>query len=106
MPPRGYNFRMPSHPLLQVFYVLLGGIVLIGALLMGAVLLTVALGLGLIFGVVALLRAWWLGRGRPQQARGRSTQGRQAQATQGAGKLLDAEYSVVAERDERDGRGT
>jgi len=100
MSPRGYKFRLPSHPLLQVVYVLLGGIVLIGALFMGAVLLTVALILGLIIGVVALLRAWWLGRGRPRPARGRPAQDGQA-----AGKLLDAEYSVVAERDERDGRG-
>ena len=99
MPPRGYHFRLSSHPLLQVFYVLLGGIVLIGALFMGAVLLTVAFGLGLLIGAVALLRAWWLGRGRPRPVRGRPAQGRQA-----AGKLLDAEYSVVAERDERDER--
>ena len=100
MPPRGHNFRLPSHPLLQVVYVLLGGIVLIGALFMGAVLLTVALGLGLLIGTVALLRAWWRGRGRSPPARGRPAQGRQP-----AGKLLDAEYSVVAERNERDGRG-
>jgi hypothetical protein len=100
MTPRGYKLRMPSHPLLQVVYVLLGGIVLIGALFMGAVLLTVALGLGLVIGVVALLRVWWLGRGRPRPARGRPAQGRPV-----SGELLDAEYRVVAERDERDGRG-
>jgi small-conductance mechanosensitive channel len=100
MPQRGYNFRMPSHPLLQIAYVLVGGIVLIGALFMGAVLLTVALGLGLIVGAAALLRAWWLGRSGPGPARSRPAQARPA-----AGKLLDAEYSVVAERDERDGRG-
>lgn len=101
MPPRGYNFRMPSHPLLQIVYVVIGGIVLIGALLMGAVLLAVALGLGLIIGVVALLRSIWLGRGRAPPARSRPAPGPPA-----AGELLEAEYRVVAERDERDGRGS
>ena len=101
MPTRGYNFRMPSHPLLQIVYVVVGGIVLIGALFMGAVLLTVALGLGLIIGALSLLRVWWLGRGRPRPARGRHAQGGRAE-----GNLLDAEYRVVAERDERDGRGS
>ena len=100
MPPRGYNFRMPSNPLLQAVYVLLGGIVLIGALFMGAVLLAVALGLGLIVGVAALLRSWWLGRGRR-----RPLSGSPSQRDPATGRLLDAEYSVVAERDERDGRG-
>lgn len=99
MPTRGYNIRMPSHPLLQVVYVLLGGIVLIGALFMGAVLLAIALGLSLIFGLVVLLRVWWLGRGRPRPVRPPPAQGRPA-----TGKLLEAEYSVVAERDERDGQ--
>ncbi len=101
MPQRGHNFRMPSHPLLQLVYVVIGGIVLIGALLMGAVLLAIALGLGLIIGVFALLRSVWLGRGRSRPPRSRP-----AQARPDAGKLLEAEYRVVAERDERDGRGS
>ena len=100
MPARVHNFRIPSHPLLRALYVLIGGIVLIGAAFMGAVLLAVALGVGLILGLIALLRVWWLGRGRSQPARRRA-----AQEQPGAGHLLDAEYSVVAERDERDGRG-
>lgn len=102
MPPRAYNFRLPSHPLLQVLYVLLGGIVLIGALFMGAVLLVVALGLGLVVGVVALLRAWWLGRGLTGSARG--AQGRPTRSQSASGDLLEGEYRVVSERDESDER--
>jgi hypothetical protein len=99
MPTRGYNLRMPRHPLLQIVYALIGGIVLIGALFMGAVLIAIALGVGLIVGIAVLLRAWWLGRGRS-----RPSQGGPAERRQASGDLLETEYRVVAERDARDER--
>jgi hypothetical protein len=95
MPPRAFTLRAPSHPLLQAVYVAVGGIVLIGALLMGAVILAVALGIGLIIGVIAIGRSWWIGR-KP---------GRTSPRRPVAGTLLEAEYTVIDERDERDSRG-
>lgn len=104
MPTRGHNLRMPTHPLLQALYVLLGGVVLIGALFMGAILLSVALGIGLIVGFVAFLRASWQGRGRPRQSR-QPGQARRTGSGRAGGELLEAEYTVVEERDERDDQG-
>jgi hypothetical protein len=95
MPPRAFTLRTPSHPLVQAVYCVVGGIVLIGAMLMGAVILSIALGVGLILGAAVLARSWWLGRkaspGRPRRP--------------AAGALLEAEYTVLDERDERDSRG-
>jgi hypothetical protein len=92
MRPRAYTFRAPSNALLQAAYFIVGGIVLIGVVLMGAVLLAVGLGLAAIIVTVLFVRTWWSGRIRAPAARGPAP----------GGELLEVEYSVVEERDERD----
>jgi hypothetical protein len=59
---------------------------------MGAVILAIVLGLGVIGVVAFYARLWWLGR----KAR-RSGLQRDAGAT--TGRLIDAEYTVVEQRD-------
>lgn len=94
MPPRIYTIGTPQNPFLQVVYFILGGLLLIGAVLMGAVILSFVMALALILGLVVFVRVWWLKRklGRSRKRSGRS------------GDVLEVEYTVVDERDERNDR--
>jgi len=88
MSGRLYGFRAPSRPIAQVATLLVAGAVLIGAVMIGAVLLVGLLALGVLAAIVVSLRLWWERRrsARPRQA---SRPGRE---------LIEAEYTVVAER--------
>ena len=96
MPTRIYTVRPPSNPILQVLYFLIGGILLIGAVIMGAVILAFVLGIAVIVGIVVYARVWWLNR---KYGRGKTTP---TSATASDGEILEVEYTVVEERDERD----
>lgn len=98
MAPRNYTLNPPSNPFLQVLYFLVGGVVLIGAVLMGAVILSFALGLALVAGVVFYVRFWWLKRklARKAQATGANRPG------PGDARVLEVEYTVVEEHDDRE----
>jgi Flp pilus assembly protein TadB len=91
MAPRSYTFNTPTNPLLQVVYFIVGSIVLIGAVLMGAVILAIALGVAIILGIVIYVRVWWLQR-KLRRSRGTSAED---------AEVLEVEYSVVDERDDR-----
>lgn len=99
MPPRSYQFNLPTNPILQVLYFILGGIVLIGAVIIGGFLLALALGLAIILGLVIFVRVWWLKR-KLRAAAGSSGSGRAAEGS----SVIEVEYTVVEERDERDDR--
>jgi len=99
MPPRSYTIGTPTNPILQFLYLLLGGILLIGAILMGAVILAIAFGLALIFGLVIFVRVWWLKRKLERRARAAGVSRR----TGADGDVLEVEYTIVEERDKRDG---
>jgi small-conductance mechanosensitive channel len=90
---------MPSNPLLQVVYFLVGGVVLIGALVMGAVVLSLVFGLALIAGVVIWIRIWWIRR-KILKAAARTGADRGAEGATGAsaGRVIEVEYTVVDER--------
>jgi hypothetical protein len=98
MPPRIYTIRPPGNPILQVLYFLAGGILLIGAVILGAFVLAIVLGFAVVAGLIIYARVWWLSRklakerGASRAARGGSSSG---------SELLEAEYTVVSERDER-----
>lgn len=92
MRQRLYTFGRPAHPILQVLYFLVGAVLLIGALLMGAVILSLAIGVAAILGLVVFVRVWWLNRKLDKQ--GRSKRGKDDD-------LIEVEYTVVEERDER-----
>jgi len=99
MPPRNYQFNPPTNPVLQVLYFIVGGIVLIGAILMGAVVIAIALGLAIILGLVIMVRVWWLKRKFRAAAKGAAASHRREDAS-----VIEVEYSVVDERDERDSK--
>jgi hypothetical protein len=99
MPPRGYTIRPPSNPVLQVLYIIVGGVLLIGAVIVGAFVLAFVVGFAIIAGLIVYARVWWLSRKLAKRAGSSgSSRGRG-----GASKTeaLEVEYHVVSERDER-----
>jgi hypothetical protein len=92
----GNRFRAPANPLVQALSVAAFGLALIGAVVIGAVVLTVVLGLAVLAAAAFALRAWWLKRtlGRAPPKPGEAPDPAQ-------GQLIEAEYTVVEERDER-----
>ena len=97
MRPRVYNFSPPSNPILQVLYFLIGGILLIGAVIAGALVLAFAVGIAVIVGIFVYARVWWLSR-----KFGSATAQPQRTTTTDDSEILEVEYTVVEERDERD----
>jgi hypothetical protein len=99
MPTRSYTFRPPTNPLLQILYFVLGAILLIGAVIVGAFVLAFVLGLAVVVGLVVYARVWWLSR-KLAKTQGSSGSG------QGGGssdsEVLEVEYRVVGERNDRD----
>jgi hypothetical protein len=91
---RPRSFGTSGNPLWQALSLLVFGLLLIGAVVMGAVILMVVLGVAVIGAMALYARLWWLRRklGRSAAARG---------AEPGMGTLIDAEYTVVEERDPR-----
>ena len=98
MPPRSYTIRPPSNPILQALYLLLGGILLVGAVILGAFVLAFVLAFAVIAVLVFYARVWWLSR-RIAGRGGSSGTGRGSGPARSG--LLEAEYTVVSERDEK-----
>jgi len=92
-----------TNPLMQVVYLLLGGLVLIGALLMGAVILAFVLGFALIFGIVIWVRVWWLRRKMMRAGGAQASPGNQSTHSE-SGRVIEVEYTVVDERNPGDDR--
>ena len=98
MAPRLYTIQTPSNPFLQVLYLLVGGLLLIGAVLMGAVILAIAFGVALVVGLIVYVRVWWLGR---KLRRSRGSKPERPDGKSGSEDVLEVEYTVVDERDDR-----
>jgi hypothetical protein len=95
---RIFMLKGPTNPLLQLVYFVVGGIVLIGAVLMGAVILAFVFGFALVAGLVIWIRLWFLRRAMAKRAGGASGApgGRPPGQT---GDFIEVEYTVVDERD-------
>ena len=98
MPPRTYTIRPPTNPILQALYFVVGGILLIGAVIVGAVVLAFVLGFAIVVGLVVYARVWWLSR-KLAGRRGSPSPGRDGSS---GSEVLEVEYTVVSERDQRD----
>ena len=88
---RPSSFRSSANPLWQALSLLVFGLLLIGAVVMGAVISAMVLGVAVIGAAVLYARLWWLRR----KVRSAPTRG----AESATGRLIDAEYTVVEERD-------
>jgi membrane protein implicated in regulation of membrane protease activity len=95
MNPRIYTLATSGNPVVQVLALLAFGVALIGAVLMGAVLLAFVFGVAVIAASAFAVRLWWL---RRKIARGHR---KADQRPSGDGRLIEAEYTVLAERDTR-----
>ena len=91
---RLYALGTSGNPVVQVLSLLVFGVALIGAVLMGAVILSFVFGLAVIAAVVFSVRLWWLRRKVQRQHRGSGTYGAETD-----GRLIEAEYTVVRERE-------
>ena len=89
---RPSSFGTSGNPLWQALSLLVFGVLLIGAVVMGAVILAVVLGVAVIGAIALYARLWWLRR----KVGSATTAGGAEAAT---GRLIDAEYTVVEERD-------
>lgn len=99
----GRHYRLSlgpaGHPLLQVLWLLVFGVALVGAVLMGALILSFLLGAAAVAAAVLAVRIWWfrrkLRRSVEQRDRFRGS------GHDSRGRLIDADYTVVAEREAR-----
>lgn len=82
-----------GHPLVQVASLLVLGVVLVGAVVLGAVLLALLATAAVVAAAAFSLRLWWLRR--------RLSRGDRDQGPSEGGRVIHAEYTVVAERDMR-----
>lgn len=98
-----YLIRPPRSPLMRVLATLLGTLMLAGAFMLGLVFFAVLLGLGVVLGIVAWVRVWWLGRKAGGQYSNRTEQPPQGEhpADSRTGSTIEAEYTVVS-REPRD----
>jgi hypothetical protein len=104
MATRQYNFGTSGNPLVQALWMLVVGVLLVGAIVMGAVVLVALLALGAVVAVVFAIRVWWLRR-KLERSGAFDTADRDAKGRPAA-RLIEAEYTVVAERDARDAGDT
>lgn len=91
---RLYALGTSGNPVVQVLSLLVFGVALIGAVLMGAVILSVVFGLAVIAAIVFAVRLWWWRRKAQRQQPAHGSYGAETD-----GRLIEAEYTVVRERE-------
>ena len=98
MVSRNYWLNPPANPVLQVLYFVVGGVLLIAAVLMSAVIFVFILGFALVVGAFVFARVWWLKR---KLARSGASFERRSDSSKEA-EIIEVEYSVISERDDKD----
>jgi hypothetical protein len=81
----------PMNPLGRLLAGILAVLALAGAFFFGIFVFLLAMGLGLVAWLFLWARMWWLRRKQPSEHQKEPEQ---------AGKVIDAEYTVVSRRDE------
>ncbi len=101
MAPRYVFATPPGNPLMQALYLIVGTVLVIGAILMGAVILAFVIGVGLVLGLVLWVRIWWLRRKFRRGQAGDSTGGTQADTaasrSQDGVEITQVAYHVARE---------
>ncbi len=90
-------FGVSGGPLAQALSVVVFAVLLVGAVVMGAVLLAAIVGVGVLAWIGFSVRLWWLRRKLGSGAAAEHV----AEAPPPSGRLIEAEYTVVDERDPR-----
>jgi hypothetical protein len=98
------------HPVAQFVSLLVIGAAVVGVVLMGAFILSFLIGAALLAWAVLAVRVWWFRRklrkaaeaGRSDDAAGASAvRERVRESADHRGRLIEAEYTIVNERDAR-----
>lgn len=91
----------PRNPLSAVLAAVAGAVVLVGAFFLGFIVLVIAVGLGLLIWIGVLIRVKWLQR-KMRKAGRDPLDGEAGRRTENASRTgyIEAEYTVVSERDE------
>ncbi|MDP7418787.1 MAG: hypothetical protein QF483_02780, partial [Gammaproteobacteria bacterium] len=76
-----------SNPFVQLFGLVIGIILFIGAVLLGGVIIAALIGFLLVAGLILYIRIWWLTRKAVRQ--------QQQQQQQGQASFVEAEYQVI-----------
>ena len=105
---RVFSFARSGNPLAQILSLLAFAVLLAAALIMGAVVIAVLLGLGVIFGTVLAVRAWWFRRkmrcGPPPDGGYAPPVPPEPQPVAEQKRLIEGEYEVVKQPDADDAR--
>jgi uncharacterized iron-regulated membrane protein len=94
-------FGLPGGPLMQVVSGLVFALLLIVAVVLGAAILAAIVGVAVLAWIVFSVRLWWLRRKLGPRGAVRSPG---EEPTRPEGRLIDAEYTVLGERDSSPGR--
>jgi len=92
----------PQGPLTRIFASIIAVLVLIGAFMVGVVALLVVAGVGLIAGIAIWLRVVWIKRQLRKSGvdLGAGINPTAATPTKDSGQIIEAEYTVISEREE------
>jgi hypothetical protein len=104
------GFASARHPVTQFISLLVIGAAVVGVVLMGAFLQTFPIGAAVLASAVLAVRVWWFQRKLRAAARASTTSSdrgagagrvRAQESSEPCGRLIEAEYTIVAERDSR-----
>lgn len=92
----------PQGPLTRVVTGIIAMLMLIGGFMVGMVALLVIAGIGLIAGIAIWLRVAWVKRQLRKNGvdLGAGINPSAASTTKGSGQIIEAEYTVISEREE------
>jgi membrane protease YdiL (CAAX protease family) len=86
------------NPLVQGLSLVVGAVLLVGAVVLGAFLLAIAVAVGLVFALIIMGRIWWITRKLDRAGHGAASSG----PGQTEGRVIEVEYTVIDEEaDER-----
>jgi hypothetical protein len=101
MNSRSFIWGATRNPILQVLYLLAGGVVLIGAVVIGGLILAVVIGLALILAAVFWIRLWWIRRGMMRARADSRAPASVGRRRSGDAEAIEVEYTVIDERKSR-----
>jgi UPF0716 family protein affecting phage T7 exclusion len=92
------NVQSPANPLLRAVSLLVGAVLLIGALFFGAIILAFVIGFVVIAGAVAAVRIWWIRRKLEKAAMGAQFRtSSRPQRNAAGGRVIEGEFADVSD---------
>ena len=92
MTARPSPFTSSQNPLVQGLSLLVGAVLLVGAIVLGAFLLAIAIGVGLVLALIFMARVWWIRRKLERAGRSGAPPRRPDEQE---GRVIEVEYTVI-----------